>query len=177
MNILRRVWVETFLLLNLSWLCELLIWFTVSPISARALERHLNKVPYLPLYSILSNTFRFTRLFLKKKKKKVPSDWLGATWSSAGSAPWLLYVCWLIKSPLSLLYWKLFPAFPSIFPQFYKYRVGKYSTDCISAMLPLVVVTRRVAMDTSFRHDASFPNSTNLIAPAPNLIYGIVVKQ
>ena len=60
-------------------------------------------------------------------------------------------LCLLVDKAVTLL--AILKAFPS---NSGKYRVGKYSTDCVSAMLPLVVVTHRVAMDTSFRHDANF---------------------
>ena len=77
-----------------------LIYSVPNQRSSARKTRHLNKVPYLPLYSILSNNFCFTRLFLKKKK--IP---LGLAWGHlefSRECP-VVYVCWLIKPPLSLL--------------------------------------------------------------------------
>ena len=85
----------------------------------------------------------------------------------------VLVVCWPIAQPLCLLHRKLVPPSP---PSSGKYGVGKYSTDCNSVTVPLVVATRRVAMDTSSRSDDPFPGSTNLKALAPKLIFVDVLK-
>ena len=45
-----------------------LIYSVPNQRSSARKTRHLNKVPYLTLYPILSNNFCFTRLFFKKKK-------------------------------------------------------------------------------------------------------------
>ena len=53
-------------------------------------------------------------------------------------------------------------AFPFHTPKSSKYQVGKYSTDCISVTVLLVLDVHRVAMDTSFCPGDHFSATPNL---------------
>ena len=66
-----------------------------------------------------------------------------------------LFACLLAYSTATFL--AALKAFPSLTPSSGMYRVGKYSTDCMRATVPLVVATWSVAMDISSHPDDQFP--------------------
>ena len=66
-----------------------------------------------------------------------------------------VFACLVVYSTATFI--AALKAFPSLTPSSGKCWVGKYSTNCISVMVPLVVASWSVATDISFHPDDHFP--------------------
>ena len=98
---------------------------------------------------------------LKGKNQNNASQQAPLRLAYTGSSSWLPSVHLLA----------ILKALPSLTPliHFIKNQVGNYSTDCISAMVPLVVATSGVVMDTLFCPDDHFSTPLTLRHQLPSL--------